>query len=128
MRIACITTKPNARLPERAGTSGVFALRSRHEMSLKSGSYYLYSTGLVLNLPAGYMCRISESHDARTEHIYCSPFFVVSGYETEIILRLVNTSDSDVDISEDIRLFDLVVLHSPCRPNDEFYFAGRVPE
>jgi len=118
MRIGCQLTCKGAVLPVMSEVNGVFYLYPSHRLTVNSGNGLLYKTGLRFSLPASHFLLVKHNRSVPLP-IQVEMQLVTDARELEVLIK--NISGGVFYIEKDKPLFDLILLTTPCRQNDEFY-------
>jgi dUTP pyrophosphatase len=95
----------------KAGDAGA-DLRSTANLKIASGDRALVSTGVSIALPNGYVGLVHPRSGLALKHgitVLNSPGTVDSGYRGEIMVTLINTSNTDFEIKTGDRIAQLLI-------------------
>jgi dUTP pyrophosphatase len=101
------------------GEAAGFDLASAHDVTIAPGRIALVRTGLVIEVPAGYFLGIfaRSSTPLKRGLLVANGVGVVdpdySGPTDEILIQVLNFTDSDVEIHRGDRLAQAIILPSP---------------
>lgn len=93
-------------------------LRIKHDVVLEPGQRVNVSTGVAVDIPAGFVGLVFPRSGLASEHgitLANGVGVIDSGYRGEIGATLMNTSDETAALSADYRVCQLVVMpYVPC--------------
>lgn len=87
-------------------------LRSTESLTLAPGSRALVGTGVALAMPDGYVGLVHPRSGLAAKHgitVLNAPGTVDAGYRGEILVTLLNTSDTDFEIAAGDRIAQLLL-------------------
>ena len=98
---------PQYQTPGSAGCD----LTSAEKYTLKPGEYYLFKTGIYLEIPDGYEGQIRPRSGLALKHgvtVLNAPGTIDSDYRGEVKVLLINHSKKDFEVSNGDRIAQLV--------------------
>jgi dUTP pyrophosphatase len=108
-----INDDPQAVLPNRKHADDAGAdLSSSETIDLKPGERHLVRTGIALQIPDGFLGYVVPRSGLAAKHgitIVNAPGLIDSGYRGEIMVCLLNTSDTTFHVETGDRIAQLVI-------------------
>ena len=106
----------NAKIPTQNHNSDIgYDISASKNVSLKSNEVTLVNTGLAINLPehcAGFVLPRSGLSTKYKITLINSPGLIDPGYTGELLIPLINHSDSDYEIKSGDRIAQLVLINT----------------
>tara|TARA_B100000424_G_C22725358_1_gene393661 strand:+ start:223 stop:660 length:438 start_codon:yes stop_codon:yes gene_type:complete len=119
----------NAKIPTQNHNSDIgYDISSSKDVSLKSNEVTLVNTGLAINLPehcAGFVLPRSGLSTKYKITLINSPGLIDPGYTGELLIPLINHSDSDYEIKSGDRIAQLVLINTH---SVDFKIVNTLPE
>ena len=119
----------NAKIPTQNHNSDIgYDISSSKDVSLKSNEVTLVNTGLAINLPehcAGFVLPRSGLSTKHKITLINSPGLIDPGYTGELLIPLINHSDSDYEIKSGDRIAQLVLINTH---SVDFKIVNTLPE
>ena len=119
----------NAKIPTQNHNSDIgYDISSSKDVSLKSNEVTLVNTGLAINLPehcAGFVLPRSGLSTKHKITLITSPGLIDPGYTGELLIPLINHSDSDYEIKSGDRIAQLVLINTH---SVDFKIVNTLPE
>jgi len=119
----------NAKIPTQNHNSDIgYDISSSKDVSLKSNEVTLVNTGLAINLPehcAGFVLPRSGLSTKHKITLINSPGLIDPGYTGELLIPLINHSDSDYEIESGDRIAQLVLINTH---SVDFKIVNTLPE
>ncbi len=114
MKIKVVLEK-DAYMPEKAhDVDAGFDLRSREEITIHGGSYYLFDTGVRMEIPKGYVGFLKSKSGLNVKHGIVEEGGVIDcGYTGTIGVKLYNESKTDYHINVGDKITQIVILPIP---------------
>ena len=119
----------NAKIPTQNHNSDIgYDISASKNISLKSNEVTLVNTGLAINLPehcAGFVLPRSGLSTKHKITLINSPGLIDPGYTGELLIPLINHSDSDYEIKSGDRIAQLVLINTH---SVDFKIVNTLPE
>ena len=119
----------NAKIPTQNHNSDIgYDISASKNVSLKSNEVTLVNTGLAINLPkhcAGFVLPRSGLSTKYKITLINSPGLIDPGYTGELLIPLINHSDSDYEIKSGDRIAQLVLINTH---SVDFKIVNTLPE
>lgn len=114
MKIKVVLEK-DAYMPEKAhDVDAGFDLRSREEITIHGNSYYLFDTGVRMEIPKGYVGFLKSKSGLNVKHGIVEEGGVIDcGYTGTIGVKLYNESKTDYHINIGDKITQIVILPIP---------------
>jgi len=119
----------NAKIPTQNHNSDIgYDISASKNVSLKSNEVTLVNTGLAINLPehcAGFVLPRSGLSTKHKITLINSPGLIDPGYTGELLIPLINHSESDYEIKSGDRIAQLVLINTH---SVDFKIVNTLPE
>ena len=120
---------PNGKIPSQKYDSDIgYDISASENITLKSNEVTLVNTGLAINLPkqcAGFVLPRSGLSTKHKITLINSPGLIDPGYTGELLIPLINHSDSDYEIKSGDRIAQLVLINTH---SVDFKIVNTLPE
>ena len=125
----CIRDSSNGVIPSQKYDSDIgYDISASVDITLKSNEVTLVNTGIAINLPiqcAGFVLPRSGLSTKHKITLINSPGLIDPGYTGELLIPLINHSDSDYEIKSGDRIAQLVLINTH---SVDFKIVNTLPE